>query len=118
MTLRLRPGETHALLGENGTGKSTLVKRVLRALATGDSAGLDAALDRRRHPVTVNGMVTGGAHSDPEMRDAAVHPVGGGRLTVGETGVLVTGAGRPAILVNDPGRSEIVIHGEVKGNAG
>ena len=56
-------------------------------------------------------MVTGGT-------DAAVHLAGGGRLTVGETGVLIAGRGRPAILVNEPGRAVIVIHGEVTGGSG
>ena len=80
------------------------------------NAGLDAgeagtADDILKQTVTVNGMVTGGA-------DAAVHLVGGGRLTVGEMGVLVAGAGRPAILVNDPGRSVVTILGEVRGSEG
>ena len=47
----------------------------------------------------MNGTVTGGT-------DAAVHLVGGGTLEVGEMGTVVAGAGRSAILVNDPaGRS-------------
>ncbi len=83
------------------------------------NAGLDVGADGTadtdddilKQSVTVDGMVTGGT-------DAAVHLVGGGRLTVGETGVLVAGAGRPAILVNDPGRSVIRIDGEVRGSAG
>ena len=83
------------------------------------NAGLDVGADMTagtdddilKQSVIVDGMVTGGT-------DAAVHLVGGGRLTVGETGVLVAGAGRPAILVNDPGRSVIRIDGEVRGSAG
>ena len=83
------------------------------------NAGLDVGADGTagtdddilKQSVTVNGMVTGGT-------DAAVHLVGGGRLTVGETGVLEAGAGRPAILVKDPGRSVIRIDGEVRGSAG
>ncbi len=83
-----------------------------------ENAGLDAggpgtADDLLKQTVTVNGTVTGGT-------DAAVHLVGGGTLTVGETGKVLAGEGssRPAILVNDPGRSVIRIHGEVKGSAG
>ena len=64
-----------------------------------------------KQTVTVNGMVTGGS-------DAAVHLVGGGTLTVGETGKVHAGSSGVAILVNDPGRSEIVINGEVKGGMG
>ena len=64
-----------------------------------------------KQTVTVNGMVTGGT-------DAAVHLVGGGRLTVGETGVVRAGSSGVAILVNDPGRSEIVINGLVRGGTG
>ena len=75
--------------GEMGTGAARILKQT----------------------VTVNGMVTGGS-------DAAVHLVGGGRLTVGETGVVRAGPSGVAILVNDPGRSEIVINGLVKGGAG
>ncbi len=80
------------------------------------NAGLDegragTADDILRQSVTVNGTVTGGT-------DAAVHLVGGGRLTVGETGILVAGAGRPAVLVNEPGRSVIQIAGQVRGAAG
>ena len=64
-----------------------------------------------KQSVTVNGMVTGGT-------DAAVHLVGGGKLTVGEKGKVHAGSSGTAILVNDPGRSEIVINGEVRGGAG
>ena len=64
-----------------------------------------------KQTVTVNGMVTGGS-------DAAVHLVGGGRLTVGQGGKVRAGSSGTAILVNDPGRSEIVINGEVWGGAG
>ncbi len=64
-----------------------------------------------KQTVTVNGMVTGGS-------DAAVHLVGGGKLTVGEMGKVRAGSSGTAILVNDPGRSEIVINGEVRGGAG
>ena len=65
----------------------------------------------RRQFVTVHGAVTGGT-------DAAVHLMGGGALLVGETGKVHAGSSGRAILVNDPGRSEIVIHGEVRGGAG
>ena len=64
-----------------------------------------------KQEVTVNGMVTGGS-------DAAVHLVGGGTLTVGEMGELVAGSSGRAILVNEPGRSEIFIHGKVRGGSG
>ena len=64
-----------------------------------------------KQTVTVDGMVTGGM-------DAAVHLAGGGRLTVGEMGKVRAGSSGTAILVNDPGRSEIVINGEVRGGAG
>ena len=64
-----------------------------------------------KQTVTVNGMVTGGM-------DAAVHLSGGGRLTVGQRGKVHAGSSGTAILVNDPGRSEIVINGEVRGGAG
>ncbi len=81
-------------------------------LVTNAGLGEDAdGDDIRKQSVTVNGMVTGGT-------DAAVHLVGGGTLTVGESGVLVAGAGRPAVLVNEPGRSAIQIAGEVRGGAG
>ncbi len=80
------------------------------------NAGLDAgeagtADDILKQTVTVHGMVTGGA-------DAAVHLVGGGRMTVGETGKVHAGSSGRAIWVNDPGRAVIRIDGEVKGGAG
>ena len=80
------------------------------------NAGLDAggdgeADDIRRQVVTVNGLVTGGT-------DAAVHLVGGGKLTVGAMGRVLAGSSGVAILVNDPGRSEVVIDGLVRGGAG
>ena len=65
----------------------------------------------RRQFVTVHGTVTGGT-------DAAVHLMGGGALLVGEKGKIHAGSSGRAVLVNDPGRSEIVIHGEVRGGAG
>ena len=65
----------------------------------------------RRQFVTVHGTVTGGT-------DAAVHLMGGGALLVGEKGKVHAGSSGRAVLVNDPGRSEIVIHGEVRGGAG
>ena len=48
VTLRLPPGEIHALLGENGAGKSTLVKIVYGALQP-----TDGQLRWRGEPVTV-----------------------------------------------------------------
>ena len=80
------------------------------------NAGLNAGVagtadDILKQTVTVNGMVTGGS-------DAAVHLSGGGRLTVGEMGKVVAGSSGRAILVNDPGRSVIVISGEVRGGSG
>ena len=71
----------------------------------------DATLALRRQFVTVHGTVTGGT-------DAAVHLSGGGALIVGEKGKVHAGSSGRAVLVNDPGRSEIVIHGEVRGGAG
>ncbi len=71
----------------------------------------DATLALRRQFVTVHGTVTGGT-------DAAVHLSGGGALIVGEKGKVLAGSSGRAVLVNDPGRSEIVIHGEVRGGAG
>ena len=65
----------------------------------------------RQQFVTVNGTVTGGS-------DAAVHLSGGGALIVGAKGKVHAGSSGRAILVNDPGRSEIVIHGEVRGGEG
>ena len=64
------------------------------------NAGLDAgeagtADDILKQTVTVHGMVTGGT-------DAAVHLVGGGRLTVGEMGKVYAGSSGRAIWVNDP----------------
>ncbi len=81
-----------------------------------ENAGLDAggpgtADDLLKQTVTVNGTVTGGT-------DAAVHLVGGGTLEIGEMGKVHAGSSGRAILVNDPGRSVIRIHGEVKGGAG
>ena len=80
------------------------------------NAGLDAgeagtADDILKQTVTVHGMVTGGA-------DAAVHLVGGGRMTVGETGKVYAGSSGRAIWVNDPGRAVIRIDGVVRGGAG
>ena len=77
------------------------------------NAGLDEgesgiADDILKQTVTVNGTVTGGT-------DAAVHLVGGGRLTVGRMGKLMAGSSGRAILVNEPGRAVIVINGEVTG---
>ncbi len=87
------------------------------ASVSGDMAGIYAAnagmgaggiLDQT---VTVRGTVTGGS-------DAAVHLVGGGRLTVEETGKLMAGSSGRAVLVNEPGPAVIVIHGTVTGGAG
>ena len=77
----------------------------------GKALYLDADTMLRQQFVTVHGTVTGGT-------DAAVHLMGGGALLVREKGKVHAGPGRAAILVNDPGRSEIVIHGEVRGGAG
>ena len=71
----------------------------------------DTTVTLRQQFVTVHGTVTGGT-------DAAVHLMGGGALLVGEKGKVHAGSSGRAILVNDPGRSEIVIHGEVRGGAG
>ena len=74
------------------------------------NAGITGTGDARilKQTVMVNGMVEGGT-------DAAVHLVGGGRLTVGEGGKLMAGTSGRAILVNEPGRAVIVINGEVTG---
>ena len=75
------------------------------AMGTGDDRILKQTVD------IYNGTVTGGT-------DAAVHLVGGGTLRVHEMGKVIAGAGRPAILVNDPGRSVVTIHGAVEGSEG
>ena len=77
----------------------------------GKALGLKEDVTLRQQFITVNGMVTGGT-------DAAVHLSGGGVLLVGEKGKVHAGSSGRAILVNDPGRSEIVINGEVRGGAG
>ena len=77
----------------------------------GQSLNLDETVMLRQQFVTVNGMVTGGT-------DAAVHLAGGGALLVGDRGRVVAGSSGRAILVNDPGRSGIVIRGEVRGGYG
>ena len=94
--------------GASVTGANAGIYVANAGLNEGETGTADAIL---KQTVTVNGTVTGGT-------DAAVHLVGGGTLTVGETGVLVAGSGRPAILINDPGRAVIVIHGKVTGSAG
>ena len=77
----------------------------------GEALALTGDTTLRRQFVTVHGTVTGGT-------DAAVHLSGGGALLVGEKGKVYAGSSGRAILVNDPGHSEIVIHGEVRGGAG
>ncbi len=77
----------------------------------GQSLDLDETVMLRQQFVTVNGMVTGGM-------DAAVHLAGGGALLVGDKGRVVAGDSGRAILVNDPGRSMIVINGVVSGGSG
>ena len=67
--------------------------------------------DHRNQVVRVDGTVTGGS-------DAAVHLDGGGALVVGRTGRLVPGAGKPAVLVNDPEPAIVYIDGAVTGSAG
>ncbi len=87
------------------------------AEVTGAMAGIYAANAGRgadgilKQSVTVRGTVTGGS-------DAAVHLVGGGRLTVGEKGRVLAGSSGRAVWVNDPGPAAIVIHGTVRGGAG
>ena len=65
----------------------------------------------RNQVVRVDGTVTGGS-------DAAVHLAGGGALIVDGEGKLVAGAGRPAVLVNDPAPAIIYIAGRATGSAG
>ena len=77
----------------------------------GQSLDLDETVMLRQQFVTVNGMVTGGT-------DAAVHLAGGGALLVGDKGRVMAGSSGRAILVNDPGRSMIVINGVVSGGSG
>ena len=96
--------------GASVTGGKTGIYVANAGLNAGEDAD-STADDILKQTVTVHGMVTGGT-------DAAVHLVGGGTLTVGAMGKVVAGAGRPAILVNDPGRSEITILGEVEGSEG
>ncbi len=74
-----------------------------------ENDGLNAGLHKQH--VTVHGTVRGGT-------DAAVHLVGGGFLTVGETGEIRAGQSGKAILVNDPGPARIVINGLVRGGVG
>ena len=74
------------------------------------NAGVGAGGVLNQH-VTVHGTVTGGS-------DAAVHLADGGRLTVGRTGRVLAGSSGRAVLVNDPGRAEIVVHGLVRGGKG
>ena len=74
------------------------------------NAGFASDGVRKQH-VTVHGTVTGGT-------DAAVHLAGGGRLTVGRTGRVLAGSSGKAVLVNDPGRAEIDVHGLVRGGPG
>ena len=88
-------------------GMATVGKESTR----GEALDLTGDTTLRRQFVTVDGTVTGGT-------DAAVHLSGGGALLVGETGKVYAGSSGRAILVNDPGHSEIVIHGEVRGGAG
>ena len=65
----------------------------------------------RNQVVRVDGTVIGGT-------DAAVHLDGGGALIVGRTGKLVAGAGKPAVLVNDPAPAVVYIDGEATGSEG
>ena len=104
----------------NGTIRVTVAEGAevtgARAGILVENAGLDAgkagtADDILKQSVTVHGTVTGGT-------DAAVHLVGGGRLTVGRTGVLIAGSSGRAIWVNDPGRAIIRIDGTVRGGRG
>ena len=74
------------------------------------NAGVGAGGVLNQH-VTVHGTVTGGS-------DAAVHLADGGRLTVGRTGRVLAGSSSRAVLVNDPGRAEITVHGLVRGGKG
>ena len=81
------------------------------------NAGHEGTADERimKQTVTVHGTVTGGT-------DAAVHLVGGGRLTVGATGEVYAGDGDDssgvAVRVNHPGRAVVRIDGVVRGGRG
>ncbi len=77
-------------------------------VANAGSTGTGAARILKQ-TVEVNGTVTGGT-------DAAVHIAGGGMVTVGATGEVHAGTSGRAILVNDPGRAIILIHGLVRGS--
>ena len=78
----------------------------------GEALGLEADEENlRRQFVAVHGRVRGGT-------DAGVHLGGGGTLLVGRAGEVLAGSSGRAILVNDPGRAIIVIHGLVRGGAG
>ncbi len=103
--------EVTVAAGTTVTGGRAGIRVANAGLDVGADGTADTADDILKQTVTVHGMVTGGT-------DAAVHLVGGGTLTLGEMGALVAGAGQPAILVNDPGRSVIVIDGRVTGSAG
>ena len=74
------------------------------------NAGIGSDGVRKQH-VKVHGTVTGGT-------DSAVHLAGGGKLTVGRMGRVLAGSSGKAVLVNDPGRAEIDVHGLVRGGPG
>ena len=87
------------------------------ATVTGGNAGIwvanaghegEGAARILKQTVTVHGTVTGGT-------DAAVHLVGGGRLTVGEMGRVLAGSSGVGVRVNHPGRAVVRIDGLVRG---
>ncbi len=84
---------------------------------TGGMAGIYVANagmgtdDVLKQSVTVDGRVRGGT-------DAAVHLVGGGRLTVGAMGEVLAGSSGIGVLVNEPGPAHLTINGKVFGGNG
>ena len=102
VTFDLQPGEVHALVGENGAGKSTFI-RILTGVETADSGALTIA----GHPV---------ARMDPaaarSLGVAAIfqHPALFPDLTVAENIMLPIDGGRPLRRVDWTARRRAAAH--------